>query len=436
MAIVLKNAVLADWDPLEVARGCLRIDGERIVERGEHVAQNVGDEVIDCAGAVVLPGLVNGHTHLYMTLAAGAPTPVEVPASFVEHLESRVWPVERALDARSIEISAQVGAVEALRCGTTTLFDHHASSGAIPDALDRVEAGLTAVGLRGVLCYETTDRDERGQRAQGLEENRRYLERRMQGRTGRFAGMVGAHASFTLEEETLRELAELAANFETGVHMHLAEDEHDGQDCEQRFQTFLMDHLAAAKLIAPRSIFAHGVHLAPEDVERMNFAGLTLAHCPGANMNNGTGTAPLAAYKCRVMLGTDGQGGDLFAEARLAWLAARQENVNLPPEAVLARLAQGARRASEALEITLGRLAPDAAADVVITDYRPATPLTRENLAAHFLFRMSSRHVRDVLVAGRWLLRDRAVASCNEDALRREAQATAGQLWKRMEAFQ
>ena len=432
MAIVLKNAVLADWDPIDVLHGAIRIEGEQIVERGEHVAENVGDEVIDCGGAVVLPGLVNGHTHLYMSLNAGGPPPTKRAENFVEHCDGGIWRVERAHNRHSIGIAAKMGAIEALRCGTTTIFDHHASSGAITESLDQVEAGLEVVGLRGVLCYDTTDRDGAGKREEGLEENRRYLEKRTQGRKGQFAGMVGGHASFTLEEQTLGHLAGMATDFETGVHIHVAEDAYDGEECEQRFQTFLMDHLAAARLTGPQSIFVHGTHLNREDIERIQAVGASLAHCPASNMSNATGTSPVAGYPCRVMLGTDGIGGDLFAEARLAWLAARQDNVPLPPEAVFIRFGQAARRAMEALDVMVGRLAAHAAADVVVTDYRPTTPMTKENVANHFLFGMASRHVKDVLVGGRWLLRDRCVISCTEEAIRREARETAEQVWKRM----
>ncbi len=432
MAIVLENALLADFDPIRVEPGNLRIENNRIVQRGNGVSRETTDDFIDCGGALVLPGLVNGHTHLYSSLTVGMPPPPKPPSSFLEILQSVWWRLDRAHDAESIEMSALVGALDALRCGTTTLFDHHASPNCIDGSLDLVEQGIAEVGLRGVLCYETTDRHGPDGRSAGLEENRRYLEKRVQTYSSEFAGMVGAHASFTLEDETLEQLAWLAADFDTGVHIHVAEDQYDEEDCQEKYQTFLIDRLSGAKLLRPRSIFVHGTHFDPEAIIRLKDAGVTLAHCPRSNMNNGVGTAPMAAYNCPVMLGTDGHSSDMFLEAKAAWLAARQDRASIPPSAVIVRFAQTARRASAALDVTLGKLERDAAADVVITDYRPSTPLTNENLAAHIIFALSARHVKDVIANGQRALRDRVVTSCDEPRIQSNAAEVATKLWAHM----
>jgi cytosine/adenosine deaminase-related metal-dependent hydrolase len=434
MAIVLENALLADFDPIRVEPGALRIDGGLIVERGDG-SRETTDEIVDCRGAVVLPGLVNGHTHLWSSLAVGMPPPSELPQNFLENLQRVWWRLDRAYDAESIETSARIGALDALRCGTTTLFDHHSSPNCMDSSLDLIERGLADVGLRGVLCYETTDRHDAVGRAAALEENRRYLEKRVQSYSPQFAGMVGAHASFTLEDETLDQLAWLAADFDTGVHIHVAEDPCDEDDCQEKHQMFLIDRLAGHKLLRSTSIFVHGTHLEPEAIARIRDAGVTIAHCPRSNMNNGVGTAPMAAYNCPVMLGTDGHSSDMFLEARIAWLAARQDRAPIPPVAILARLSHAARRASDALQITLARLERNAAADVVITDYRPATPLTNERLAAHFIVALGAQHVESVLIGGRWALRDRVVHSCDEHELRDNARRVAESLWQRMAAI-
>jgi len=432
MAIILENALLADFDPVRIETGSLRIDDGLIVERGKTVSREVNDEIVDCGGGVVLPGLVNGHTHLYLSLAVGMPPPAKPPENLKEILQNVWWRLDEALDADSIETSARVGALEALRCGTTTLFDHHASSSCVEDSLDLVEKGLADVGLRGVLCYETTDRHGPEGRSAGLEENRRYLEKRMQTYSSQFAGLVGAHASFTLEDETLMQLAALADDFDTGVHMHVAEDPCDEEDCQEKYQMFLIDRLAGYKLLRPTSIFVHGTHLDPAALLRINEAGAILAHTPLSNLNNGVGYAPLPAYRCKAMLGTDGFGSDLFAELKVAWCASRHEQARLTPNHVLRLLATSARRASEALQITLGKLERNAAADVVITDYRPSTPLMSENLAAHFVFGMSSRHVKDVLIDGRWVLRGRQVQTCSEHHVCANAGEVAARFWQRI----
>ncbi|MFH1749027.1 MAG: amidohydrolase family protein [Planctomycetota bacterium] len=432
MAIVLQNALLVDIDPINVEPGCLRIEGSQIIERGPSVSTGVADDTIDCGGAVVLPGLVNGHTHLYSALAAGMPAPPKAPQNFLEILQYIWWRLDRALDAESCTMSARIGSLDALRCGTTTLIDHHASPGFIAGSLDAIEQGIAEVGLRGVLCYETTDRNGPDGRDAGLEENRRYIEKCMRETGKRFAGMVGAHASFTLEDETLEHLSGLADDYGTGVHIHVAEDPCDEEDCQTRFQTYLIDRLNGHKLLRSEAIFAHGTHLEAEAITRISNAGVHVAHNPCSNMNNGVGYAPVRSFGCPIMLGTDGIGSDMFAEARAAWLKSCDEHAGLTPGHVFGMLATSARRASTALDVTLGKLTVEATADVVITDYVPATPLTSENLAGHFFYAMSSRHVKDVIVGGTWTLRDRAVQTCDESRIRAAATKVAANMWDRM----
>lgn len=434
MGILLQNALLVDLDPPGVETGTLRIEADRIAARGPQLSAEPGDEVVDCGGAVVLPGLINGHTHLYAALSAGMPPPPQPPRNFRENLEYVWWRLDRAHDAESIELSACVGALDALRCGTTALIDHHASPNCIAGSLDALERGLDEVGLRAVLCYETTDRNGRDGALAGLEENRRYLGKCLQYRNHRFAGLVGAHALFTLEDETLDHVAGLAFDFETGVHMHVAEDPCDEEACQAQHQMFLIDRLAAHRLLQlPDSIFVHGTHLDAEARARIAHARITLAHNPRSNMNNAVGYASPAAFPGVTLLGTDGHGSDMFVEARAAWYVARHEGARLAPGDLLRMLAANARRVSAALDLPLGRLEPGMAADIVVTDYRPATPLTAGNLAAHFLFALGAHHVASVLVGGQWKLRDRRATGCDEAAVRAAAAEVAARLWERMQ---
>lgn len=432
MGVVLAKALLVDIDPLRAEAGALRIDGGRIVARGAGVVGQARDEVVDCGGAVVLPGMVNGHTHLYSALAVGMPPPPKTPRNFHEVLKYVWWRLDQALDRESIEVSARVGALQALRCGTTTLIDHHASPNCMEGSLDLIEKGISSIGLRGVLCYETTDRHGSGGRDGGVEENRRFLQKCAGLKRNSFAGLVGAHASFTLEDESLTKLAKLADDFDTGVHIHVAEDPCDEEDATSRRGVNLIDRLERFRLMRGDSIFAHGTHLSREAVERVNAAGLTMAHNPRSNMNNSVGYAPVASFRCPVMLGTDGIGGDMFAEAQAAWMISRHQKVGLSPNDVVAMLANSARRASRALGVTLGKLEVGAAGDVVVTDYVPFTLLNDSNVAGHLIFGMSSNRVRNVMTAGEWRLRDGVVVGRDETGDAVHAADVAERLWERM----
>jgi putative selenium metabolism protein SsnA len=436
MGIVLRNALLFDLDPIGVEAEELRIDGGVIVGRGR-VEARPGDEVVDCGGAVVMPGLVNGHTHLYSALAVGMPAPPRVPGNFLEVLQLVWWRLDRALDPASNELSAAVGALDAVHCGTTTLIDHHASPNAIDGSLDRIEAGLDRVGVRGVLCYEVTDRNGVAGREAGLEENRRYIVKTRPAaryaRAGRFAGLSGAHASFTLDEVSLVGVGQWADEFGVGVHIHVAEDSCDERISRERYGESPLHRLGHNRLLNPDSVLAHCIHLGEEEIEGINEIGLTVAHNPRSNMNNAVGYAPVGKLKCPVMLGTDGIGADMFAEAKVAWLKSNDAGAGIAPGDVVGMLAASARRASRSLGVELGKLTVGAAADVVVTDYVPFTPMDSGNAAGHFIFGMAARDVKDVMVGGEWVMKDRRVMKLEEMQVRAESVEVTRALWKRLE---
>src|ERR1043166_1433684 len=400
MPTILQNATLIHLDPIRVETGNLRIDGEKISHvGGAPIARS--DEVLDCHSCVVMPGLVNGHTHLYSALATGMPLPKVAPKNFHEILQFIWWRLDRALDEKSTTASSKSGALDAIHSGTTTLIDHHASPSFINGSLDALKAGIETVGLRGVLCYEVTDRNGLEGAKAGLEENRRYLRKCAERGGHQFAGLVGAHAAFTMSNDTLASVASLASEMKCGVHIHVAEDGCDDQICRASYGAALVERLDRAGILQLETILAHCIHLSDAQARDLSSRVAAVAHNPRSNMNNRVGYAPIDALQ-NVQLGTDGIGSDMFAEARAAWFKARDAGVNVTPIQIIGMLAQSARTASRRLGCTLGKLDPGAAADIVVTDYQPSTPLTTETAAAHFIFGMSSRHVRHVMVAGRW----------------------------------
>lgn len=437
MPITLTNAVLLDYAPAQVRTGSLRIEGATVAEAGPHVSPERGDQAIDCHGAVVMPGLVNGHTHLYAALATGMPAPSPAPTNFLEILERVWWRLDRALDEPTIQVCATVGALDALRCGVTTLIDHHASPSCIDGSLDVLERGIEPVGLRGVLAYEVTDRNGLSGAAAGLAENRRYIQRCQERRDGRFAGMVGAHAAFTLSDDTLGACAQLAADSDTGVHIHVAEDPCDDVLCQDRYGASLLERLERCGIlelgnpVATASILAHCTHLSAADARTLSVRVGAVAHNPRSNMNNRVGHAPIGDLT-NVLLGTDGIGSDILTEAKFAWLKALDAGVDTACIDVMDMLGHAAQIAGEALGIRLGRLEPGAVADVVVTDYVPATPIGTQNAGAHIIYALGPQHVRAVMADGEWILRNRRHVRLDERSIRRRAAAVASDLWSRM----
>jgi len=426
--MLLRNATVTTLDPPRVEKASLRIDGETIVARGPSLAPAAGEEVLDLEGALVLPGFVNAHTHLYSALARGMPGPAEPPKSFVEILEKVWWRLDRALDEESVYLSGLVGAIEAARSGTTVLFDHHASPSFIEGSLATLRRAVEEVGLRSVLCYETTDRNGREGRDAGIAENRAFL---AAGRSALTLGMVGAHASFTLSDESLDRLSEAVRDGNSSLHVHVAEDRSDVEDCRRRGGAGVIERLRRHGLLVRRTLLVHGVHLSEPELLDAQASGAWVVHCPRSNMNNAVGYAPTVAFK-RAALGTDGLDSDMLAEARVAFLKLRDAGRDDALAAALAMLVGGQRLADAFFGLPLGRLDAGAPADLVVLDYRPPTPLTEENLAGHLLFGLDRSHVRSTMVAGRLVLRDRKLTTVDEAAVLASARTAAEGVWKRM----
>jgi putative selenium metabolism protein SsnA len=393
-----------------------------VVPPGEH-------QIVDCSGLLIMPGNICGHTHLYSALARGMPPPPRQPRNFPEILELIWWRLDRALDEESIRLSALSGAADALLSGTSTLVDHHASPNAIAGSLDVMADALEELGVRSVLCYEVTDRNGPEGSREGLRENERFLRENQRPLT---RGMVGAHASFTLEDETLASLSEMAAELDASVHIHVAEDVCDEEDSMRRAGLRTALRLEEAGVLRPGSIAAHGVHMNDEEIEVVRDRNCWFAHNCRSNLNNRVGRAPVAKFGDRAVMGTDGIDGDMFAESRTAFFRSREDSLDTPAEEFTGMLARGAEMVSRIFGTPVGRIEPGAVADLMLLDYPEPTPLNAGNLPWHWSFAFSSRMVRSVMVDGVWRVRNRALVNVDEERLRASARVAAAKLWERM----
>jgi len=428
MTLEIRGGNVLHSDPV-----CAR-DGALFMADGVFVEGADAEDVIDASGCLVLPGLVIAHHHLYSALARGMPGPSVSPSNFVQVLEQIWWRLDRALDADLNELSAVVGTVEALRCGVTGLIDHHASPTAIEGSLDRVAAGVRRAGGRAVLCYEATDRHGDAGFEAGLAENARLLGA---DRDDMIGAMVGGHAPFTLSDGHLSALAALAREHDSAVHIHVAEDAHDQLDAKQRGAADVTARLEAAGVIAGRSLIAHGVHLSEAELSRLGQSRAWLSHQPRSNMNNHVGYFGRALGFERIALGTDGINGDLFDEAHAAFFKLRDHDATAAAEMVWSWLAGSWRLMSESFGLSadegFGRLDVGCPADVIVLDYDAPTPVHAGNLPWHLAFGISARHVRDVVVGGDVVVRDRRPTKLDPSELAVESCAGAERLWARMD---
>jgi cysteine synthase A len=392
---------------------------ERWVVVSEGVISDVGDRGrtlpkaediprLRLGEALLHPGFVNAHTHIYSGLAPfGMPNPEVPPQNFVEILERVWWPLDRALDADTLRAAARLYVAEALLDGTTTLVDHHESPGLIEGSLDILADACAELGVRAVLTYGATERNGgREEALRGLAECARFL---AGNRRPLVRGAVGLHASFTVSDATLVDAARMCADYDAVMHVHLAEDAADVRDAQARGFSGVVERLLGSGALPPGSICAHGVHLSPDEVEVLADAHVWLVQNPRSNANNGVGYPGHLWRSHLVALGTDGFPADMHSE--LGALRAHAASHGDKTDAVERRLSNGrmlvAERFGRSLEVT----ERGAAADLVVSLHG---------------------QVQHVMVGGRWVVRDGHLVNADLAAIRNEAAAAAERLWSRM----
>jgi putative selenium metabolism protein SsnA len=408
---------------------------DAIIETGTGLAAKY-PKAARVRGAYLSPGLVCAHTHLYSALARGLMVDIAPSKDFAQQLQHLWWRLDRAIDLPILEASALAGCADAALAGVTSVVDHHAGPEAIDGSLSVIRRAYEAIGVRGLLCYETTDRNGMEGARAGLAENLRFAREidgeRAAGRRPLVDGAIGAHAGFTVGEETLAALGDAVRSSKRGLHIHAGEDKFDAVDSRYRFGADLASRLDSAGCLGPKSIVGHGVWLTESEVEIVNARGAFLAHNARSNMNNAVGYNALLPRFDNVVLGTDGMSADMLEEFRFAAFRHRESGGPWWPEDFLRCLDRGNRVMERYMGIAFGRVIAGAAADLVLWDYDPPTPLVGGNIAGHLAFGLSSRSVRSVMVAGKFVVEDR-VPAFDAGAIAAKARAEALRLWKRMD---
>jgi len=423
--------------------GAIMIEDGKITEVGaarEMKEKYPHAEELDAGGMLVLPGAICAHTHFYGAFARGLYIPGTPASNFVQILEKLWWRLDLALDDEGTRLSALVCLVDAIRHGTTTLIDHHASPNAIEGSLDIIAKAVLESGLRACLCYEVTDRNgDEGAKA-GIAENVRFARAQLQDPTPNLKAMFGLHASLTVSDRTLEHCVGEAQMLGAGFHTHLAEDADDEDDSLRKYEMRVARRFLQRGVLSPKTICAHGVHLDENELRILAEIGAKLTHQPRSNMNNAVGVAPvqqaLDLGVC-VGLGNDGFSNDHFAEMKAAYLVHKlhQRDPRVMTGDTVMKLAyeNNARIAREAggWAEPLGELASGAWADIVLLDYYPYTPLTADNLPWQILFGVDGMHVHTTIVGGQVLMRNRKLLTLDEERIAAQAREYAPQVWGR-----
>ena len=254
------------------------------------------------------------------------------------------------------------------------------------------------------------------------------------------AATFGLHASLTLSDETLADCSDAARNVGLGFHIHAAEGVADQEDSLRKSGTRVIHRLHDAGILGQRTIAAHCVHVDAAEIDRLAGTGTWVTHQPRSNMNNAVGVAPveqMVRASVNVGLGNDGFSNQMFAEMKAAYLTHKlwQRDPRAMPGDEVMRLAyaENARLARIFWpDVRLGELSEGAAADLVLLDYYPTTPLTAGNLPWHLLFGVEASMVTATVCAGRILMRDRRLLTLDEEAITRKSRELAAQVWRRL----
>ncbi len=446
--LLITNGRIITWvgDNEIIEKGAVLVQNGRIIEIGSSpdlVAKHPNVKQLDAKGQIIMPGNICAHTHFYGAFARGMGIPGPPPKDFPDILERLWWRLDRALLDMDVEYSALVCLVDAIKHGTTTLIDHHASPNSIYNSLDLIADAVEKAGVRTALCYEVTDRNGQEGAQAGIDENVRFLNSLRERETNLLAGTFGLHASLSLSDETLAECVTAVSNLNTGFHIHVAEHEADEYDSLYKYNKRTMHRLADAGILGPKSIVAHAVHVDANEKNILKETGTWVTHQPRSNMNNAVGAADIEGMLrmgIPVCLGNDGFSNNMWAEWKMTYLMHKQAHRD-PRRANGMDIVQMAIHNNSALagmfwpNLPIGKLEPNAAADIIFVDYHPTTPLNGGNLPWHIIFGFESSMVTTTIVGGNILMQDRQLLTLDEAEITARSRELAQQVWQRFEAI-
>ena len=425
MTLYLKNATYIDHQSLSFRTGHMAVapdvsgEIEFISSLPRSDTLTTEDDILDCTGRLVTKSFVCGHHHIYSALARGMPAPEKNPSNFVEILNYIWWHLDKRLDNEIIEASALVSALYCAKNGVTFVIDHHASPMAIEGSLSIIANAFDRVGLSHLLCYEMSDRDGEQVRDKGLAETQTYL------KSGR-QGHVGLHASFTVGDKLLKKAVALAGEYNTGLHVHVAEDPADQEACLGSHQKRVIERFHQAGVLdLSASILSHCIHLNDAERALVRNSQVWSAQNVESNQNNNVGMGHYGAFGQRVMLGTDGMHSDMLRSAKAAFLTGQAtEGIDM------AGIYRRFRNAHDYIRIH--GFKGDGDNNLVILDYDAPTEINPDNFLGHFIYGIDSSHVESVISQGRLIVKNRKLLTVDEDEILSRSREMGSKLWTKL----
>jgi 5-methylthioadenosine/S-adenosylhomocysteine deaminase len=393
------------------------------------------DRAIDATNMVVLPGLVNGHTHLSQTFMRGLADDLPL----LDWLKQVMWPIQAAMTAQDVRLASLLGLVENLRCGATAVVQHHKIT-ASPEHVNAAAEAAEELGLRMFLARGWVDLGGAGEAPESILSEMERLHRQWHTATGgRITIGFGPLAPWRCSEATMRQMVTLARDWDVPTHIHVAEAQDEVEMLRERTGKRHVEWLHSLNALGPDVQLVHSVWLTESELDLVAASGSIVVHCPVSNMYLASGTAPVRQMLDRaipVAIGSDGPASNnsqdlleaLKTAALLAKVSAGDATALLPVEALRMATRAGARLFGQK---DLGQILPGARADLTLVDLDNARCMPVHRPESALVYNASGPDVHTVIVDGRVLLDAGRVAGLNEEALLAKCRQAATQLMKR-----
>ncbi|MCD4747294.1 MAG: amidohydrolase family protein [Bacteroidales bacterium] len=424
--IYLKNATYIDWKTLEFKSVNIKveegIDGKfeliNVLPDNIDLQDNL---IIDCKNKFVTKSFANGHHHVYSALARGMKAPKKIPRNFYEILKYIWWTLDKSLDMDMIETSALITAIACAKNGVTFVIDHHSSPFAIKGSLETISKAFDRVGVSHLLCYEISDRDGLFITEKALRETEDYLRQKQ--------GLVGLHASFTVGDNTLKKAVDMAEKYNSGIHVHTAEDHYDQKYTFETYNKNVIERFNEYGVLNfNKTILVHCLHLSKKEKEIISKSKSWVVQNTESNLNNNVGYFNSQGLGNNIMLGTDGMHSDMLRSAKASFLVGQgYDTINL--EDTYKRF----RKVHKYIDIN--NFKGDKGNNLVVLDYDTPTELNNSNFLSHFIYGIESKHVLHVISNGKLIVKDKQIQTVNEHEILETSKEMGKKLWNKMKKF-
>ena len=421
--ILIKDAIIISD---EIKKGSLLIQNDEIAEISDKISINDADEVLNADGRILIPGLVNTHTHLSMTLMRGLADDIPLDT----WLNNHIWPVEAELNGEYCYAGALLACAEMIKSGTTCFNDMYFF-------MDHVARAADEAGLRGILSHGMIDFGDENKRKQEFKETRRIINKCHNTGEGRIKVAFGPHSPYTCSQELLEQVKTESAKYGIGIHIHVSETQKEVSDVLEIHGRRPFEYLDEIGFLGGEVTAAHAVWLSNSEIDIIKQRDVKISHNPSSNMKLSSGVSPVSELLRRgvsVSLGTDGPASnnnmDMLEEMKIAALL--QKVTTMDPTTLAAdevfKMATITGAESLGLENVIGSIEVGKKADLALVDMRTPQLTPFRNPVSHLVYAANGGNIDTVICNGEILMENRELLTLDEAMVLEIAQNASEEL--------